>query len=50
MKYKRYKNGNKISVADWANEIVITNKATGKVIGRQTFGDHVIAVRLAKQL
>lgn len=50
MDYKRIKNGIKITVAQWASEIVLTEIATGEVIAVKKFNDHIQAVTLAKAL
>jgi len=50
MKYTKTKNGLKISVDNWDNKIVITDKKTNKVIATKTFSDHIVAVLLAKKL
>lgn len=49
MKLNRTKNGFKITVKDWSNEVVVRDLHTGE-IHKVTFSDHVMAILAAKKL
>ena len=49
MKISRIKNGFRITVKEWSNEVVITN-ITDKTSVKKTFSDHIKAVMIAKSL
>jgi len=44
------KNGFRIALDTWGSEIVITRISTEKIVGRQTFSDHIQAVIAYKKL
>ena len=50
MKYSKIKNNIKISVLDWSNDVVITDKNTNKHIATRTFSNHIVAITIAKKL
>jgi len=50
MTINRIKNGKRIIVKDYSKEVIIKDDATGKIIAKQAFKDHIVAVTMAKAL
>ena len=49
MNYSKTKNGFKITVKKWSNEVVVTNIET-KEVTVKIFSDHIKAIMIAKAL
>jgi hypothetical protein len=48
--HRKVKNGYEITLQEWTDEVVVTEIATGKVVGRQTFSDYIKAYLVWQKL